>query len=723
MPKYIKTNAVQVEQNFYNFVNDEVLPGTSLDHTDFWYQASNMLKNFYKPNKLLLQDRQRMQSQLDEWNKKNKGKNFQIDEYKAFLKKIGYLKNDGPDFKITTKNVDAEIAKISGPQLVVPVTNPRYAINAANARWGSLYDAIYGTDVLGDIANSSGYEPDRGRRVVKWVRNFLDQSIPLCNASWNDITKVVLDQNKMKLIFNDTRISLADSSQLIGTKIDSNGVQKILFRKNDLGIIVILDFQDKIGMVDKASISDVLLESAISVIMDCEDSVATVDSNDKIQAYRNWLGLMKGVLTEQFRKNDVDILRTLSPDMSFNNSDGKEFQIKGRALMLVRNVGHLMTTSLVLNENNEEIGEGLIDCLITAACGLHDRLKSNALNNSKTGSIYIVKPKLHGPEEVAFTVKLFRSVEKVLYLPEDTLKLGIMDEERRTSINLKECIREAKSRVAFINTGFLDRTGDEIHSSLRLAPMVRKADMKKELWINAYEKNNVQVGLQCGFQGKAQIGKGMWAMPDKMNLMLKEKINHPNAGGSCAWVPSPTAATIHATHYHMTYVSKVQQELSENKIIDFKNDLLKIPIAKGANWSNDEIEEELLNNVQGILGYVVRWVDQGVGCSKVPDINGVNLMEDRATCRISSQHIANWFHHDIISKNDIINAFKKVASIVDEQNRSDSFYSKMAPGFDGFAFMASLDLALEGARQPSGYTEPLLHSYRIKRKMMGVSKP
>ena len=723
MPEYIKINSIQVEQNFYNFINDEVLPGTSLDPTDFWYRSSSMLKNFDKPNKLLLQDRQRMQTLLDEWNDKNKGKNFQISKYKAFLKKIGYLKDNGPDFKITTKNVDPEIAKISGPQLVVPVTNPRYAINAANARWGSLYDAIYGTDVLGDVANSSGYEPDRGLRVVKWVRNLLDQSVPLCDASWNDITKVIIDQNNIKLMVNDTIVTLKDISQFIGSKIDSKDVERILFRKNDLGIIVILDSQDKIGIIDKASISDVLLESAISVIMDCEDSVATVDPDDKIQAYRNWLGLMKGVLTQKFRKNGVDVLRTLSPDMSFNDSAGKEFQIKGRALMLVRNVGHLMTTSLVLNDNNEEIGEGLIDCLITAACGLHDRLKANVHNNSNTGSIYIVKPKMHGPEEVAFTVKLFGAVEKILYLPKDTLKLGIMDEERRTSINLKECIREAKSRVAFINTGFLDRTGDEIHSSLRLAPMVRKADMKKESWINAYEKNNVQVGLRCGFQGKAQIGKGMWAMPDKMKLMLKEKINHPNAGGSCAWVPSPTAATIHAIHYHMTYVSKVQLELSENKIIDFKNDLLKIPIAKGVNWSNDEIEEELLNNVQGILGYVVRWVDQGIGCSKVPDINGIDLMEDRATCRISSQHIANWLHHNIISKNDIINAFKKVASIVDEQNRSDSFYSKMAPGFDGFAFLASLDLALEGSRQPSGYTEPLLHSYRIKRKMMGVSKP
>ena len=723
MQEYIKINSIQVEQNFYNFVSDEVLPGTSLDQREFWNRASSMLTNFDKPNKLLLQDRQRVQSLLDTWNDNNKGKNFQIKQYKDFLKEIGYLKSEGPDFKITTKNIDSEIAQIAGPQLVVPVTNPRYAINAANARWGSLYDAIYGTDVLGDIATSSTYEPDRGQRVVEWVKNFLDQSVPIRNASWNDITKVILDQNKIKLMTNDTLVTLNDFSQFIGTKIDSEGVQRILFKKNDLGIIVVLDSQDKIGKTDKAGISDVILESAISVIMDCEDSVATVDPDDKIQAYRNWLGLMKGVLKEQFKKNGVDVLRTLSPDLSFNNSDGKEFQIKGRALMLVRNVGHLMTTSLVLNQNNEEIGEGLIDCLITAACGLHDRLKAKAARNSNTGSIYIVKPKMHGPEEVAFTVKLFGAVEKVLYLPDDTLKLGIMDEERRTTINLKECIREAQSRVAFINTGFLDRTGDEIHSSLRLAPMVRKADMKKESWINAYEKNNVQVGLRCGFQGKAQIGKGMWAMPDKMKSMLEEKINHPNAGGSCAWVPSPTAATIHAIHYHTTYVSKVQLDLSENKIIDFENDLLKIPIAKGVNWSNDEIEEELLNNVQGILGYVVRWVDQGVGCSKVPDINGIDLMEDRATCRISSQHIANWFHHDIISEDDIINAFKKVAPIVDEQNRNDSLYSNMAPSLDGFAFMASLDLALKGSRQPSGYTEPLLHSYRIQRKMMGGFKP
>jgi malate synthase len=722
MSKYIKINSVQVEQNFYNFVCDEVLIGTGLDQTDFWHLASNMLIDFDKPNKLLVQDRQRVQHLLNTWNEKNRGKNFQVDDYKVFLKEIGYLKSEGPDFKITTKNIDSEIGKIAGPQLVVPVTNPRYAINAANARWGSLYDAIYGTDVLGDIANSPAYEPNRGWRVVEWVRNFLDQSVPIHNASWNEITKIVIDQNKIKLMVNDKLYTLSDISQFVGTKIDSEGVQRILFQKNDLGIIVVLDSQDKIGKIDRAGISDVLLESAISVIMDCEDSVATVDSDDKILAYRNWLGLMKGVLKEQFKKNGVDVLRTLSPDMIFNNPEGSEFQIKGRALMLVRNVGHLMTTSLVLNENNEEIGEGLIDCLITAACGLHDRLKANSLRNSNTGSIYIVKPKMHGPEEVAFTVKLFSAVEKVLSLPADTLKLGIMDEERRTSINLKECIREAQSRVAFINTGFLDRTGDEIHSSMRLGPMVRKADMKKEAWINAYEKNNVQVGLRCGFQGKAQIGKGMWAMPDKMELMLQEKINHPNAGGNCAWVPSPTAATIHAIHYHMTYVSEVQLQLSENELIDFKSDLLKIPIAKDVNWSTDEIEEELLNNVQGILGYVVRWVDQGVGCSKVPDINGIDLMEDRATCRISSQHIANWLHHEIISEEDIITAFKKVAPIVDQQNKSDSLYSQMAPGFDGFAFMASLDLALKGSRQPSGYTEPLLHSYRIKKKMMNGSK-
>ena len=722
MPRYIKINSIQVEQNFYNFVCFEVLPGTGLDKTDFWHQASNMLKNFDKANKVLLQDRQRLQSLLDIWNDNNKGKIFQIDVYKAFLKEIGYLKSEGPDFKITTKNIDSEIAKIAGPQLVVPITNPRYAINAANARWGSLYDAIYGTDVLGDVANLEAYEPDRGIRVVEWVRDFLDQSLPINDASWKDITRVLIDQYKIKLMVNDTLVTLNDPSQFVGTKIDSEGVQKILFRKNDLGIIVVLDSQDKIGKMDKVGISDVTLESAISVIMDCEDSVATVDSDDKIQAYRNWLGLMKGVLQDQFEKNGLDVIRTLSDDMMFKNPEGKEFQIKGRALMLVRNVGHLMTTPLMLNENNEEIGEGLIDCLITAACGLHDRLKANAPRNSNTGSIYIVKPKMHGPEEVAFTVKLFGAVEKVLYLPEDTLKLGIMDEERRTSINLKECIREAQSRVAFINTGFLDRTGDEIHSSLRLAPMVRKADMKKEVWINAYEKNNVRVGLRCGFQGKAQIGKGMWATPDKMKSMLAEKIDHPRAGGSCAWVPSPTAATIHAIHYHMTYVKKVQLKLSEEKIIDFKNSLLNIPIAKGVNWSADEIEKELLNNVQGILGYVVRWVDQGVGCSKVPDINGIDLMEDRATCRISSQHIANWLHHDIISKEDIIKALKKVAPIVDQQNKSDSFYSQMAPEFNGFAFMASLDLALKGSQQPSGYTEPLLHFYRIKKKIINVPK-
>ncbi|MDG2474739.1 MAG: malate synthase G [Paracoccaceae bacterium] len=718
MPNYIKINSMQVEETFYNFVCNEVLPGTKLEKEYFWIEAVNLFKEFDAPNKSLLIDRQRIQSLLDSWNEKNCNNEMNLDSYKEFLTKIGYLEKEGQDFKITTKHSDPEIGKIAGPQLVVPVTNARYAINAANARWGSLYDAIYGTDVMGDKPSSLTYDSARGLRVIEWVRSFLDNSLPLVGCSWADLTEIIVEDNNISLSIDAIAVELRDTCQFKGTKVDQNGLKTILFKKNDLGIIVVLNSNSKIGGVDKVGISDVLLESALSVIMDCEDSVATVDPDDKILAYRNWLGLMKGELQEDFQKDGSIVKRKLTADFTFMNPDGKELLVKGRALMLVRNVGHLMSTGLVLNELGEEIGEGLVDCLITAACGLHDLLKHERPRNSDIGSIYIVKPKMHGSSEVEFTVRLFDAVEKLLLLPIDTLKLGIMDEERRTSLNLKECIRAAKSRIAFINTGFLDRTGDEIHSSMRLGPLVRKADMKKEEWINAYERNNVQVGLRCGFQGKAQIGKGMWAMPDRMKLMLEEKSNHPRSGGSCAWVPSPTAATLHAIHYHETYVPTVQLELLEGEKINYQQGLLKVPTVQGKNWSKEEIEEELFNNAQGILGYVVRWVDQGIGCSTVPDINGIGLMEDRATCRISSQHIANWLYHGILSRTEVLDAFKKMAFIVDQQNNGDDFYTPMSPNFDSFAFMASLDLALKGFEQPSGYTEPLLHLYRKKKKAL-----
>jgi len=719
MTKYIKVNSIQVEETFYNFVCNEVLEGTGLDTEKFWTASSHAISKLDKENKLLLVDRRRIQGLIDNWNDTNKGLDYSLESYKEFLTEIGYLKKEGPDFEILTKNVDPEICLIAGPQLVVPVTNPRYALNAANARWGSLYDAIYGTDVLDSTPRSKSYDVDHGQRVIEWVRGFLDQSIPINNSSWSDVTNIELNNNVLRLKVNERTVELMEKTQFRGSVTTGNGVKDILFCKNDLHIIVSLDSNHIIGSVDKASIADVVLESAISVIMDCEDSVATVDAEDKIVAYKNWLGLMQGTLKETINKNGKEILRCLADDKIFTDWIGKKFFLKGRSLMLVRNVGHLMTTSLVLDENGREVGEGLIDCLVTAACGIHDLSKRGGPKNSETGSIYIVKPKMHGPDEVAFTEKLFDSVEKILLLPKDTIKLGIMDEERRTSLNLKECIRESQSRVAFINTGFLDRTGDEIHTSMKLGAMVRKADMKKESWIDAYEKNNVQVGLQCGFHGKAQIGKGMWAMPDKMGDMLREKINHPNSGGTCAWVPSPTAATIHAIHYHQTSVNEVQQALFTEEEKDYRSNLLEVPISKRKNWSETEIKEELLNNVQGILGYVVRWIDQGIGCSKVPDINGIGLMEDRATCRISSQHIANWLYHGIISEDEIISAFKKMAVVVDTQNYDDELYCKMASSFDGFAFRASQDLAILGQAQPSGYTEPLLHKYRKKKKAHG----
>ena len=708
---------MQVEETFYKFVCDEVLNGIEINKDSFWRISSKALLKLDKENKALIKDRSRVQGLVDVWNDKHKGKEFSLKKYKNFLRKIGYLEVEGHDFSICTKNVDPEISMIAGPQLVVPITNPRYVLNAANARWGSLYDAVYGSDFLGEEQKLDYYDKTRGEKVISWVRGLLDETIPLIGFSWSDLTKIEVLDCMVVLKAGDSQVQLKHENQFTGYKVGKDGVLQFLFSKNSLSIILVVNAKDKVGLLDKASIADVIIESAITTIMDFEDSVAVVDTEDKISAYRNWLWLMQGRLEVTFLKNGSKITRKLAYDKVFENRIGQQIYRKGRSLLLVRNVGHLMTTPLILNENNEEIGEGLIDCLITAASAIHNFLKGKEIKNSETNSIYIVKPKLHGSKEVAFTHKVFSAVEEILNLPADTLKLGIMDEERRTSLNLKECIRQAKSRVVFINTGFLDRTGDEIHTSMKLGPMVRKGKMKNESWIKFYEKNNVQVGLRCGFRGKAQIGKGMWAMPDKLADMYKEKFNHPRAGGNCAWVPSPTAATIHSIHYLQTNVSSVQENLLTQDKVDCTDFLLQIPIVQEGNLSDSEIEHELLNNAQGILGYVVRWIDQGIGCSKVPDIAGTNLMEDRATCRISCQHISNWLQHGVISETDVIKAFKKMAKIVDQQNSGYKSYIKMSPNFDGLAFKASLDLALSGAAQPNGYTEPILHSYRIKKKL------
>ena len=715
MTKYRNISTIQVANDLYNFVQVEVLNGLDLDSDEFWRNASIMIGDLDKKNKELLKDRVRMQELLDQWKIKNKGKKYSVKEYEAFLRKIGYILPEGEEFKISTENIDPEICEISGPQLVVPITNARYAINAANARWGSLYNAVYGSDILGIPPCEPIYSAERGLQVVNWAKKFLDESVPLEQKLWSDITEIKIISNELMIFSGELRVELVDSSQFKGS-LKNNLETLLLFRNNQLGIIIEINPGKEVGKRDPAQISDIFLESAVSVIMDLEDSVSTVDISDKINAYRNWLGLMTGQLTESFKKEGIKITRNLEPNKIFVNPEGSSFTEKGRALMLVRNVGHLMTTNLVLNQDGSEVGEGLIDCLITAACALHDFSQRKEISNSVKKSIYIVKPKMHGPVEVAFANELFERVESIFRLPPNTLKLGIMDEERRTSLNLKECIREAKSRVCFINTGFLDRTGDEIHSSMELGPMLRKADIKKQKWIEAYEKNNVQCGLNCGFMGRAQIGKGMWAMPEKLSEMLTQKKDHLTAGGSCAWVPSPTAAIIHAIHYHQISVRKVQQKLLHGPSKDFTSDLLQVPILDGMNLSRPQVEEELMNNIQSILGYVVKWVNQGVGCSKVPDFFGVNLMEDRATCRISSQHISNWLHHGLITEADILDAFDKMIKMVNLQNSKDPLYEPISAHLSDFSFRAAHDLCIHGRLQPNGYTEPILHENRVRKK-------
>ncbi len=709
---------LKINYELYNFINTDVLPGTEITEDVFWKGFSNLVEKFSFRNLELLKKRQFLQDKINLWHNKSVGEGQNYENYKNFLYDIGYLIKEGPDFKIDTSNIDPEISLISGPQLVVPITNARYALNAANARWGSFYDALYGTDVLSPLLNNNKYDSERGEKVIKYAKSYLDSFAPIKNFKWTMVKKIFIEKNKLYFAStNEKQSFLSDINQIAGYNINSNNdISELILKKNNLHCRIIIDSKNSIGKFDIANIADIILESAISVIMDCEDSVSTVDAKDKVIAYKNWLGLMKGDLSCEFNKKNKTIKRNLNDDFSAINMLNNKFELKGRALMLIRNVGHLMTTPAILDKNNNEIGEGLMDALITSVISIHDIKKKIGRKNTKFGSIYIVKPKMHGPEEVAFTNDIFSYVEKILDLPLNTIKIGIMDEERRTSVNLKECIRQAKHRVAFINTGFLDRTGDEIHTSMMEGPFMQKGEMKNSAWIKAYEDRNVQIGLECGLQGKAQIGKGMWAMPDLMSDMLKQKISHPKAGANCAWVPSPTAATLHAIHYHQINVVEIQNQIKKIKINNSLKDLLTLPLLDGKNLSKDEIINELENNVQSILGYVVRWIDQGVGCSKVPDINNIGLMEDRATCRISSQALVNWYQHKIITKDDIVISMQKMAKVVDYQNKDDPKYKPMAKTYETIAYKAVYDLIFEGIDQPSGYTEPILHKRRSEIK-------
>ena len=699
MTKYLQKFSLKVDEKLNNFLINDILPGLKITEETFWKCFSETVQVLGPKNQEILRVRKYMQSQIDFWHIKNKNVPYNLQAFKEFLTEINYIVPEGDKFKVDTENVDPEIAIIAGPQLVVPITNARYALNAVNARWGSLYDALYGTDMIDGEIYGTGYSKERGAKVVTLSKEYLDKIFGLKGLKWQDITNI-----------DSVRKFLINSKQYLG-KINTG----ILLENNNLLVKIKVNKNDTIGVNDPAGICDILFESAISVIMDCEDSVATVDVDDKILAYKNWLGLMKGNLSETVRKDGNEFIRSINDDELYEAPSGDKYKIKNRSLMMVRNVGHLMTTSAILNAENQEIGEGLMDAYFTILCALHD--ENSQKRNSKFGSIYIVKPKMHGPEEVKFADEIFSSVEDALSITRNTVKIGIMDEERRTSLNLKECIRAARSRVAFINTGFLDRTGDEIHSSMEMGPFLPKSQIKSEPWISAYENLNVDVGLSCGLKGKAQIGKGMWAAPDQMRKMSEEKIGHPESGASCAWVPSPTAATLHALHYHKINVAHRQTELAIQGIRNSTDELLRTPIFDRNNWSEEEIINETENNAQGILGYVVRWVNDGIGCSKVPDINNIGLMEDRATCRISSQHIANWIHHGVVSEKQVQTIMKKMAKIVDEQNSEDASYEPMGPSFNGLAFSAACELVFEGRTQPSGYTEPILHKNRIKQKM------
>ena len=710
--KKTRVGNLNIDDRFIKFIDDEAIKGTGIDRDNFWSGFDKAVHELAPINKKLLQKRDEIQKKIDEWHLLNKGNSFDEKKYFNFLKSIGYMVEQKEDFKINTSNVDEEIATIAGPQLVVPVDNARYALNAANARWGSLYDALYGTDATPGNKGKE-YNEERGYAVISYVRNFLDESVPISNAKWNEVKKFKIEDDKLVLFFKSEKYFLKNNDQFIGFQGEKNSPKSILLKNNNLHIDLVIDSNSRVGKMDSANISDVIIESAISTIVDNEDSVAAVDGEDKIKCYRNWLGLMKGDLTANMEKNGKKIVRKLNPNRNYISKDGKKISLHGRALLLNRNVGHLMTNPAIILQDGSEIPEGILDAFVSTLCAIHDFKNKN---NSRTGSFYIVKPKMHGPEEVAFTDNIFEKVELVLGLKKNTIKVGIMDEERRTTVNLKECIRKVKERIVFINTGFLDRTGDEMHTSFEAGPMIFKGAMKKSTWLNTYEDWNVDVGLSCGFSGKAQIGKGMWAMPDRMADMMSQKISHPESGANCAWVPSPTAATLHATHYHKIDVFQKQNKIKSRKKANLEN-ILKIPKADRPNWSVEDINKELENNAQGILGYVVRWVDQGVGCSKVPDINDIGLMEDRATLRISSQHMANWLHHNICSKDQVMSVMKKMAAIVDQQNKEDKNYLPMSPNFEkSVAFTAACDLVFKGREQPSGYTEPILHKKRLEKK-------
>ena len=710
MTKRIEKHGLQVDKILVDFIEGNALEGTGVNPGVFWAGLSDLAHDLGPKNRALLAEREEMQGKIDAWHRAHKAGGDTRDAYFGFLREIGYLLPEGNDFQIDTTNVDPEIAKTPGPQLVVPVTNARFALNAANARWGSLYDGFYGTDVMGSAAPKGAYDRGRGARVVARARVFLDETFPISGASHADVRRYHVHDGA--LLVDD--LPLSDPSQFIGYQGHPKAPSALILRNNGLHVELVFDRTHPIGSRDQAGLADVVLESALSAIMDCEDSVACVDAEDKVGAYANWLGLMKGDLEETFEKGGQMMTRRLSADRVYIAPEGGEVSLKGRALLWVRNVGHLMTNPAILDRDGAEIGEGLMDALCTVMIAMHDLKRESG--NSVHGSVYVVKPKMHGPAEVAFSDEIFAKVEDILGLPRNTVKIGIMDEERRTSANLKSCIRAAKSRVAFINTGFLDRTGDEIHTSMEAGPFSRKDFIKLKGWIGAYENLNVDIGLECGLQGRAQIGKGMWAMPDLMAAMLEQKVDHPKSGANCAWVPSPTAATLHALHYHKIDVLKVQDQIKAKGRRANVQTLLEIPLAKYAQWSPEQIQREVENNAQGILGYVVRWIDQGVGCSKVPDINDVGLMEDRATCRISSQALANWLHHGVVSEDQVRAAMEKMATVVDRQNEGDNLYRKMAPGFDTIAYKAACELVFEGRNQPSGYTEPVLHARRLELK-------